>query len=248
MQTREFREETFTVATFESDFTGRMALYGLFERFQEIAGHHAEHLNLGFDALRQSGVAWMLSRVKVDIETLPKWGETVTLRTWPKGVDRLFALRDFRLSSENGKPLALATTCWLLVDIEKGRPRRIESLNVDLRFPGADHAIKAIPDKIAVPANLSPSYEKPILVSELDVNEHVNNAQYVRWIVDCFDTAKLSSRNIKSIQVNYLDQARYGDRIGIFTSPEEAKERIQYIEGVNTKSGAKVFQSLIEWK
>ena len=37
MQTHEMREETFTVASFESDFTGRMALNSLFDRFQDIA-------------------------------------------------------------------------------------------------------------------------------------------------------------------------------------------------------------------
>ncbi len=248
MQTREFREESLTVASFESDFTGRMALHGMFERFQDIAGLHATHLNLGFDTLRKAGVAWMLSRVKVNIEDLPKWGDTVTLRTWPKGVDRLFAMRDFRLSSESGRPLALATTCWLLVDLEKGKPRRIESLNVDLRYPGAEHAIKFVPDKITPAARTVQVYEKSILASELDVNEHVNNAQYVKWIVDCFDPAHLWSKSVKSIQVNYLDQARYGDKIGVFISPDIDPEGAQYVEGVNLQNGGKVFQALIEWR
>ena len=248
MQTHEMREETFTVTSFESDFTGRMALSSLFDRFQDIAGLHATHLDVGFEKLRESGVAWMLSRIRVKIERLPKWGETVTLRTWPKGIDRLFALRDFRLENEAGELLSLATTCWLLVDIQKGRPRRIESLNVDLMFPNAEQAIGEVPDKISVPGSLKPVYEKQILVSELDVNEHVNNAHYVRWVVDCFDAARLRSHEVKTIQLNYLEQVLYGDRVEVSMSWDSEIPNAHYVEGTNRNSGAKVFQALVEWK
>ena len=247
VQTHEMREERFTVASFDSDFTGRLALYALFERFQDIAGLHATHLNVGFEELRESGAAWMLSRIKVKIESLPRWREKVTLRTWPKGIDRLFALRDFRLKNEAGGTLVLATTCWLLVDLEKGRPRRIESLNIDLQFPGADQAIREIPDKIVGPPKLEPVYEKLILVSELDVNEHVNNAHYVRWILDCFDVAQLRTEKIKTLQLNYLEQVLCGDRIAVSRSAPEEMPKASYVEGTNLKSGSKVFQALVEW-
>ncbi len=247
MQTREMREEEFPVASFDVDSNGRLSLPSLFARFQEIAGLHATHLGIGFEELRKLDVAWMLSRIKVRIESLPTWWETVTLRTWPKGVDRLFALRDFKVTSHHGKVLAVATTCWLLVELEKGRPRRIESLNVDLQFPGADHAIREIPDKIVVPQELKPVYEKQILFSDLDVNEHVNNAQYVRWAMDCYDPEVLRAKKVKSIQLNYLGQARYGDRVEILSATTEEASHTAYIEGVNTKNGEKIFQSLIEW-
>ncbi len=248
MQTHEMREETFTVASFESDFLGRLSLYSLFDRFQDIAGFHASRLGVGFEVLRETGLAWMLSRIKVKIEALPKWGDTISLRTWPKGVDRLFALRDFKLNDENGETLVLATTCWLLVDLEKGRPRRIESLNVNLQFPGAEQAINEIPDKIATAPKLLPAYEKQIFVSELDVNEHVNNAHYVRWVVDCFDAVQLRSKEIKGIQLNYLDQVRYGDRIGLSMCEEHETPNTSYVEGTSSKNGSKVFQASIEWK
>ncbi len=247
MQSRELFEQTFTVASYESDFTGHLALHSLFDRFQEIAGHHATSLGVGFTRLREAGVAWMLSRVKVEIRELPRWGETVTLRTWPKGVDRLFALRDFRLSSKTGDVLVLATTCWLLVDLDKGRPRRIESLGVDLEFPRAEHAIREVPDKIAVPPGVSIAYEKAITVSELDVNEHVNNAQYVRWVVDCYTAAELHSGHVVSIQMNYLDQVRYGDKVVMGISKHSEPRGTHYVEGVLGATGEKAFQALVQW-
>ncbi len=248
MQTRKMQEERFPIASFDVDFNGTLSLPSLFTRFQDIAGLHATHLGVGFEELRTLGVAWMLSRIKVKITSLPTWREAVTLRTWPKGVDRLFALRDFNVTSDNGVVLILATTCWLLVDLERGKPRRIESLNVDLQFPGAEHAIRELPDKIAVPQELTPIYERQIHFSDLDMNEHVNNAQYVRWVMDCFEPSALRDRKIRSIQLNYLGQARYGDRVRILMGTTGDPSPGDYIEGVNAKSGEKVFQALIEWR
>ncbi len=247
MQTREMREEQFSIASFDVDINGSMSLPSLFARFQDIAGLHATHLGVGFEKLRALGAAWMLSRIKVRVESLPAMWETVTLRTWPKGVDRLFALRDFNVTSDRGNVLVAATTCWLLVDLEKGKPRRIDSLNVDLQFPNADHAIREIPDKIAIPRELRPIYEKQIHFSDMDINEHVNNAQYVRWVMDCFEPGVLRTKKVKSIQLNYLGQARYGEEVRMSVASTSADLPAQYVEGVNTKTGEKIFQSLIDW-
>ena len=121
-----------------------------------------------------------------------------------KGIDRLFALRDFCLTSEQGQTLVNATSAWLLVEIEKGRPRRIESLPVDLHFPNASHAIREPLEKIHVPDDPLPVFDKPIWLSDLDTNGHVNNAQYIKWITDCFSEEQSRNCRITSLHINYL--------------------------------------------
>ena len=137
MNSRERSETSFCVASYEADLTGKLSLFALFNRFQDLAEIHAAYLQVGYDLLRESKLAWILSRIKVQILSLPGWGDTVQLATWPKGIDRLFAQREFSLKNEMGETLVLATSAWLLVDIEKNRPQRIETLPIDLRFPGS---------------------------------------------------------------------------------------------------------------
>jgi acyl-ACP thioesterase len=62
---------------------------------QEAAYHHAEHLDLGHSHLSARRLAWVLARQRIVVEQLPQWGDTVRLRTWPSGRDRLFFYRDF---------------------------------------------------------------------------------------------------------------------------------------------------------
>jgi acyl-ACP thioesterase len=248
MLTRERGEDSFLIASYESDFSGLFSIFSLFNRFQELAGIHAAHLQVGFDSLQQAKLAWVLSRIKVKILSIPRWGETVHLATWPKGVDRLFALRDFCMTDEQGKTLAVATTAWLMIDIEKGRPRRLENLQIDLNFPNAVHALEESLNKIPVPQNLTEVMEKIAVLSDIDTNQHVNNAQYAKWIADCFPPEKFRNGRMTSVQINYLEETLLGDRVGLFKTSDASSLQKYYLEGVNRAKGTKVFQALVTWE
>ena len=248
MNSRERYEDTFSIASYESDASGSLSLYSLFNHFQELAGSHASYLQVGYDALRELNLAWILSRIKVQVLSIPRWGETVHLATWPKGIDRLFALRDFCVTNGQGQILVNATSAWLLVDIAKGRPRRIESLPIDLHFPGAPHAIPESLDKISMPEGLHPALEKPIWPSDLDTNRHVNNAQYVKWVTDCFSEEQFQNRRLNSLQINYLEETLLGDTVQLFTSIPGKSTTEYFLEGNSSKKAVTVFQARVTWK
>ena len=247
MNSRERSDTPFSVASYEVDFTGQMSLFSLFNRFQDLAGIHAAYLHVGYAQLLELKLAWILSRIRIQIHFLPRWGDTVELSTWPKGINRLFAMRDFSLTSERGKILVLATSAWLLMDIEKNRPQRIEILPVDLKYPGAPHAIEEIPDKILVPEGLSTLFERQVWPSDMDTNRHVNNAQYAKWISDCFLEDQFHNRRITSIQINYLEETLSGDSVVLMKSPEDDLASEYFIGGISRKKGSMVFSAHVAW-
>jgi medium-chain acyl-[acyl-carrier-protein] hydrolase len=248
MTTRERCEITFSVASYEVDFAQRLSLFALLNRFQDLAGLHAEHLQVGYELLRSSNLAWLLSRIRVDILSLPKWGDTVQLATWPKGVDRLFAMRDFALTTGTGDPLVKATSAWLLVDIERGRPQRVEGLPVDLRFRDAPHAIRETPEKIQMPEGLKIVAERPAWLSEIDTNQHVNNAQYAKWIGDCFSRSQFDNHRLTSIQINYLEETLPGDLVSLLMSPEHEGSGEFFLTGTSRNKKSRVFQAQVKWE
>ena len=247
MNTRERFDTTFSVASYEADLTGKLSLFALFNRFQDLAGIHAAHLQVGYEHLQVSKLAWILSRIKVQILSLPSWGDTVQLATWPKGIDRLFAMREFSLTSEKGATLVLATSAWLLVDIEKNRPQRIESLPTDLRFPRAPHAIQEELDKIQMPDGLGTVFDRPVWLSDIDTNRHVNNAQYAKWVGDCFSEHQCRNRRMTSMQINYLEETLSGDTIGLLKTPEDDLASEYFIAGVSRRKGSTVFHARVTW-
>jgi acyl-ACP thioesterase len=235
--------ESTLVRSFDVGNTGVLKPQVIFQFFQEAAGNHATHLGVGYDALRTLGLFWVLSRVKVEIAKLPAWGEEVTLTTWPKGVDRLFALRDFRMSDREGTAMVRGTSCWLLVDVVKMRPQRLNSIPRSFPLNDREHALQESLDKIPVPDRLDVWYERMVMTSDLDVNNHVNNTEYVRWITDCLEPGEGTGLALRSLQINYLEEAKLGETLVFSLGRADNPPGTLFVEGVNRANQAKVVQA-----
>ncbi|MDR2798008.1 MAG: acyl-ACP thioesterase, partial [Treponema sp.] len=84
-------QETFSVGFKDIDPSDRLTLGAIFDYFQEASINHAEHLGVGRVPMAQAGQVWILSRISVVLDHRPRYGETITLRSWPRGTEKLFA-------------------------------------------------------------------------------------------------------------------------------------------------------------
>jgi medium-chain acyl-[acyl-carrier-protein] hydrolase len=175
--------EQFTVRVFETDANGTLAVRSLCDFLQEAAGNHARTYGLAVDHLLDRGMTWILSRLRMRIERLPGNGERLTIRTWPSGVERLFALRDFIASDAQDVVVASAVSAWLILDTGTRRPLRVQTQFVPPAVP-RPRALAVGFEKL--PAVETPAIEQAITVrwSDLDVNRHVNNSRYAEWAVE----------------------------------------------------------------
>lgn len=246
-ETKTLWEESIYVKSYETDFAGKLKLASLFNYFQETAGNHATHLGVGYERLRTMGFFWVLSRAKVHINRLPGWRETVTLVTWPKGQDGLLFLRDFRMTTGDSELLVTGSTGWLLIDTEHNKPQLAEVLKVPLPGNAHGNAIEGPLKKLRSPENPVLVYERKVLASDLDVNNHVNNARYLEWITDGFDAQHAASSAVSTLQVNYVGEAVLGDTVAMYRTDVTSNGRT-FIEGVNQAAGSKVVQAIVEWK
>lgn len=212
-------EERFEARTWDVDEADRLTMAAAYNYCQEAAGRHAALLGVGKEYMASNGIAWILSRMSAELEERPRFGSTVTVRTWPRGTERLFAVRDYELLDESGSRLGRGRSAWLIVDTSTYRPRRPETLAAGLPVnAGRD----ALPDgAIAIPAaeGLSPSYSRRVAYSDLDYNGHVNNARYAQWAQDALEPAWLSSARSLRLDVNYLAELRPGQAADIFAGP-----------------------------
>ena len=65
-----------------------------------------------------------------------------------------------------------------------------------------------------------------VTCSDLDVNEHVNNVQYVEYIMDTFPFDFLRGHRLNIFEVNYLSEALYNDEI---TAGYQKKENMTFL-------------------
>ena len=212
-------EESISVRSYDADHVGRVKPSSLFNYFQEVAWHHAEVLGFGYEALLSHNLFWVISRIQLEWDHPLHWGDEVTIETWPKGIVKLFAMRDFIVRTSDGVEAVRATSSWLTLDLESKRPRRPDRvmdtslLNVD------DHAISEFPAKLSVPEELSHTDTRHVRYSDLDVNKHVNNARYVDWLFDAFPLNANASMLFNRLNVQFTGEARYGAELNVHTDP-----------------------------
>jgi acyl-ACP thioesterase len=202
------------------DKSDSMTLDSIFNFFQEAAISHAENLGVGRQAMAQSNQVWMLSRMSVKVDRRPRYGETVTVRTWPRGAEKLFTYRDYDILDADGQAAVRARSSWIIIDINKRRPMRPQTL-VDT-MPH-NEGLDALPAAIGLEENpsLQKCREHPALYTDVDYNGHVNNISYIRWIEDAINPELLEQAKQMRLDINYLNEVLRNEITGIWAAPIE---------------------------
>ena len=127
------RRESFAVHTYEVDAFGTLAVPALSGYLSEVAGLHAGELGVGLDALMARGLTWVLVRQRIENPVPVRLGDTIEIETWPSGIDRLAAVREF-VVRRGDEEVARATTQWFVLDVATRKPVRPGEV-LDARFP-----------------------------------------------------------------------------------------------------------------
>ncbi|MDL2718562.1 MAG: thioesterase [Acidobacteriota bacterium] len=183
--------ESFRVRASEMGPDARLRLPALFDLFQEAAGNNAAALGWGSDVLLARGQTWILSRLTLKLLALPAWREDITVETWPAGVHRLWALREFRVARADGTPLAQATSGWILLDVAKKRPLRQSPEVSEVAKTSPPRLIEDSFEPLAAPDETGRAAAAPFRVTryDLDLNAHANNVTILRALLTALPVA-----------------------------------------------------------
>jgi acyl-ACP thioesterase len=212
-------QETLPIRFGHIDRSDRLTLFSTFDLFQEVAISHAADLGVGRDALARIRQGWVLSRMTVLMKQRPKFGESVTVRSWPLGADRLFAVRDYDIKDNGGRPMVRGRSGWLVLDLDKRRPLRAQQVVEPLppnkgnyALPGGAGGLDTRPDYVN-------AGKRRALFSDIDYNGHVNNTRYIQWIQDLIEPEVLEKADKLRLDINYLAEVKYGEVTGLYTAP-----------------------------
>jgi acyl-ACP thioesterase len=215
-------QETFPVRFGAIDRSDRMTLSAMFQFFQEAAISHAENLNVGREDMARTGQVWILSRISALADRRPKYREMITVRSWPRGGEKLFAMRDFDIRDKDDIPAVSARSAWIIVDIEKRRPLRPQFVMDNLP---KNEGLQALPPEaggaaaLAERSNLQKASERQALYTDVDYNGHVNNVRYVQWIEDTLDPQLLEKAEKMRLDINYMNEILGGETIELMSAP-----------------------------
>ena len=200
---------------------------------QEAAGLHAVELGFGYEDLIKNNTAWILSRVNIKFVDIPIWRDDITLTTWHKGANRLFFLRDFIMTDKDGKERVKATTSWLVLNLETRRLVR-DPMLMEEGTVCTETVIETPADKVVMPKDVPAELvlEHAVAYSDVDMNNHTNNAMYMQWAMDAVDYEIASAKAVKEVTINFNRETKAGDVVAIYRACVEKEDGLHvYVEG-----------------
>ena len=221
------------IPCYDTDASWRLKPASFMNYAQEAAGNHAVYLGFGYDDLIASNTAWILSRVHVEFPDAPRWRDEITLTTWHKGLNRLFFLRDFVLTDNEGREKVKATTSWLVLNLETRRLVRDPKLMEDGTVC-TENVIETPADKVQMPKDVEAEHvmDHVVAYSDVDMNAHANNAMYMQWAMDAVDYAIASARPVKEFTINFNHETKASDVVSIYKARVEMENGLHvFVEG-----------------
>ena len=230
---KKYTEER-VVSCYEADSNHNFRPTAMLDLMQEAAGRDASVLGFGYDEMISENTAWVLSRTRVCFHKCPKWRDSVVLKTWHKGANRIFYLRDFLLESPEGELLISATTSWLIIDLATRRMVRNTTLAENFDNSEMGDAIEEQAGKVMLPKGLEPElvHTHKVVWSDIDTNGHVNNVKYAVWALDAVDYDILKEKSLKEMLINYDTEVMRDQTVELYRGvAQEEKSTVVYIVG-----------------
>jgi acyl-ACP thioesterase len=181
---------------------------------QLTAASHAEMGGISFSDMQVFHQAWVLSRMRVEIEMMPKWKDEITVQTWIISLENSRSIRAFEVLLGEKKIIG-CETFWAVINTKMRRPEAL-ALPFDhfQLFPN-DFATGERIKKIVIPVAISAIIKRKIVLSDLDIVNHVNNVKYLEWCLDLVESEKILNQKIRSLDMNFLNELILNDEIDI---------------------------------
>lgn len=225
------------------DLNGTWMPSSIFVRMQEIAEDNATAVGAGrVDMIDKLGYAWVLTRMYLEMDKYPKIGQTIRVSTWPLKPTKLYFSRQFMFETTEGEVLGKASSQWVLFDVINRQIKRSSELG---DYPYDPNLPRLLPEpkKIILPKDMPAVMARKVLYSDVDMNVHMNNTKYLNWICELFESDWLTSKQIKSVRINYIGEPQIDQRIDLHKAEGDGGF---YIYG--STEDKIIFDSFTEWE
>ncbi|XP_058091800.1 palmitoyl-acyl carrier protein thioesterase, chloroplastic-like [Magnolia sinica] len=225
--------QTVVVRSYEVGADKTATLETILNLLQETALNHVWMSGLlgdGFGAthgMMKNNLIWVVTRMQVQVHSYPIWGEVVDINTWVGASGKNGMRRDWMIRSHHtGHVFARATSTWVMMN---KKTRRLSKMPEEVRaeiFPwfidrhaiqddGQEKIIKLDDKAKYVNSDLKPKR------SDLDMNHHVNNVKYVRWMLETIPELFLEAHQLSSIILEYRRECGSSDIVQSLCQPDE---------------------------
>ncbi|KAH8933702.1 hypothetical protein BDL97_18G043800 [Sphagnum fallax] len=229
--------QTFVIRSYEVGADKTASIETLMNHFQETALNHVWMAGLagdGFGATHSMichNLIWVVSRMQVQVEQYPAWGDVVEMDTWVAGSGKNGMRRDWLVRDyKTGQILARATSTWVMMN---KKTRRFSKMPNEVRGEISPHFLErsAIDNKDLVTQKIKKLGDDSAQLvcsgltprrNDLDMNQHVNNVKYIGWMMESIPNAIQESHELETLVLEYRRECGQSEVVQSLASTESS--------------------------
>lgn len=196
----------------ETDKRRNWTIPAIIDAMQNCVMFQLEDLGVGLDYFEKNNKLLVVTCWQVNIFSLPKLFDKITVGTQVYGFKAATGLRHCMIWDDKGSLAIASHSLGVFINAETGRPIKTTPEEWQLYDVNPDTPCSTVSFQnrhILLPEAMQVVEEFYVNIHHLDVNNHMNNGQYVRiaynYLPDDF--------NVAQFRVEYKKQATLGDRV-----------------------------------
>lgn len=219
-------EKNYTIGSRDIRADHKASNKAFLKYLENIACKHSDEVGYGINTIEKTKVVWILLDWKFKVIERPIYGQTIKVRTWSRKMEKCYAYRDFEVYDENENKLAIATTRWVLLDVDTRKIQRLpESLAEEYKSEPERSVFEEEIDKLREQQAEDISIKLKIRRTDIDINNHVNNLNYLDLAYEALPEHIYNS-DLKNVRITYKHQIEPGETVNISYLKEETKNII----------------------
>ena len=210
----ELFEETVKIRYSEMDCDLVLKPSAMLQFLQDLASDNAEALGFGYSYIIKHNLAWFLLKYRLEFNDYPEGIYDLTIKTEPRGYNKIFAYRDFYIFHDT-KQIGRASSTWALVDLNTKSMANVSEILADNKYmiQHEKHENDLNYGKIKLPENFDTEKTFEVRFDDLDVNKHVNNANYIVWAIEPLDFDFRRTHKLKTVDMMFKKEIKYGHNV-----------------------------------
>ncbi len=239
-------QETIHIRYSDTDCNGNLKPFSLLNFFQDLAAESAERLGFGYSTIYPQQLMWVLLKYRIEFTKYPSHIEQLTLRTEPRGYNRLFAYRNFTIYAD-GALCGQASSVWALVNSQT-----MEIAQVGQVLAGNPHMIKFVPNETdlkfaKIPALTQADFQETFTVryNDIDINMHANNGNYIIWALEPLPYEWKHTKKLKNIDIIFKKEIKCGE--GVHSQVQKLDEQNTVHRLINAHTQEEACLIKCEW-
>lgn len=167
------------------DASRRLRLYTLENYLLNTAGRAADDSGFGIQSLLPMGWTWIITRLNLEILTLPTHGQTLNIETWVEMNAHMLSIRNFRIYMDDTL-IGQAKSTWAILDLDKREI--VDAFGLPMFAGSVDGDELEMARSRRIRMEDAPQIERTHVIqySDCDYNRHCNSCKYLEIMLDTF--------------------------------------------------------------